>query len=278
MDYIVMFKGKKFIVTGGSSGIGRQVAKDLLNVGAIVTIVSNNYAHLQTAEFDLRLSASTVDSLLCDISDLNQVREMASKYREIHGNPDVLINNAGFAVYRTFEESPAEEIARLLKVNLLGAMYCTREFVPSMIEMRAGHIVNVASIAGKLLITPNATYCAAKHGMVAWSEALRIELRRFDIGVHVVCPGRVETGFFDHETFQNRSPRKETELTVPVESVSKAILAAIVHNRFLTFVPRAFGILVWLANCFPWPVKAVIDKLMKSRIEALYASRDNELE
>ena len=154
-------------------------------------------------------------------------------------------------------------------------MYCTSEVLPLMIEKRAGHIVNVASIAGRLLITPNATYCAAKHGMIAWSEALKVELVRFGIGVHVICPGRVETEFFAHETFQKRAPRKETEYTVPVESVSREILAAIEHDRFITFIPKSFGILVWLTNVFPWPVRAGVRRLMRSRIETLYASKNN---
>ncbi|MGA3114641.1 MAG: SDR family NAD(P)-dependent oxidoreductase [Syntrophobacteraceae bacterium] len=270
-----MFEGKKFLITGGSSGIGRQLARDLLGTGAIVTIVSNDRERLKRAELELSDTRHTVDSISCDISDLNQVREMTSKYKSDHGCPDFLVNNAGFAVYRTFEESPSEEIGRLLGVNLLGAMYCTREILPAMIEKRAGHIVNVASIAGKIIITPNAIYCAAKHGMIAWSEALKAELARFGIGIHVICPGRVETEFFQHETFKTRAPRKETEFTVPIESVSKAIVSAIRHDRFLTFIPWTLGILAWLANVFPWPVRAGFQRLMRSRIETLYASKDH---
>jgi len=108
-----MFEGKKFLITGGSSGIGRQLARDLLGTGAIVTIVSNDRERLKRAELELSDTRHTVDSISCDISDLNQVREMTSKYKSDHGCPDFLVNNAGFAVYRTFEESPSEEIGRL---------------------------------------------------------------------------------------------------------------------------------------------------------------------
>lgn len=216
-------------------------------------------------------------AIYCDISNLSQVRKMVSDFLNVVGVPDILVNNAGFAVYRTFGESISEEIASLLQVNLLGAMYCTREFLPSMIKRRQGHIVNVSSVAGKLIITPNATYCAAKHGMIAWSEALRIELSRFGINIHVICPGRVETNFFNHETFKNRAPRKETEYTVPVTRVSSDVISAIEKNKFVTYSPRFFGILSWLVSVFPWPVKYVMDYLMRSRINTLYADNSDSL-
>ena len=96
-----------------------------------------------------------------------------------------------------------------------------------MIAKSSGQIVNVASIAGRLVITPNCTYTAAKHGLVALSEALRYELGYFGIKVNVVCPGRIETPFFDHETFQQREKRPETKYTVPIEKVSRGIIRAI---------------------------------------------------
>ena len=82
-----------------------------------------------------------------------------------------------------------------------------------MITKRRGHIVNIASVAGLFTLTPNAVYGAAKSGIVAWSRALRVELDRYGVGVSVVCPGRVETPFFDHETFKRRKERRETRLT-----------------------------------------------------------------
>lgn len=268
-----MFTDKKVVITGGSSGIGKQLAIDFLRLGAHVTIVSSNLQRLNNTKQFLSFISQNILVFDCDISDLGQMRRMVLRYNKQVGTPDILVNNAGFAVYRTFEESSSEEIARLLNVNLLGAMYCTREFLPFMLESGGGHIVNVSSVAGKFIITPNATYCAAKHGMVAWSETLKVELSRFGIRIHVICPGRVETDFFMHETFKNRASRKETEYTVPVETVSSSILTAIERNKFLTFVPKTFGFLAWLTNIFPWPVKSGIEQLMKSRIETLYKSK-----
>lgn len=272
-----MFNDKKFIVTGGSSGIGRQLAKDLLREGSFVTLVSRDQDRLRRTQRELGDISHTVDYIPCGISDLKQVRDMAQEYKTRHGTPDFLVNNAGFAVYRTFEESSSEEIGRLLEVNLLGAMFCTREVLPAMIEKKSGHIVNVASIAGRIVMTPNGTYSSAKHGMLAWSEVLKVELARFGIKAHVICPGRVVTGFFEHETFKNRAPRKEAEFTIPVESVSKGVMDAIKKGRFITTIPRSLGVLAWLVNCFPWPMRAGMHWLMRSRIETIYASKGDDL-
>src|SRR5207237_10769693 len=108
--------------------------------------------------------------------------------------------------------------------NLLGAMYVTREFLGSMVARQRGRIVNISSVAGKLIITPNATYCAAKHGLVAWSEALSAEFHRFGITVQVVCPGRVETPFFDHPSFAGRPASRITSLSLPLERTTRATM------------------------------------------------------
>jgi short-subunit dehydrogenase len=121
-------------------------------------------------------------------------------------------------------------------------------------------------------MTPNGTYSAAKHALVAWSEVLHYELARFNIQVNVICPGRVEaeTAFFEHETFRNRVPRAETRLTITVGDVSQATFQAIAHKHFLTYVPWTLGLVVWLTNAFPFLVKPIYRRLMLSRIESLY--------
>ena len=261
---------KLVLVTGGSSGIGKQVAADLLRAGASVIIVSNCADRLALALTELSTIASRVYSLECDVGDTASVTRMADRVLAEHGCPDILINNAGFATYRTFEATPMEEMERLVSVNMVGAMRCTKVFLPAMIARRSGTIVNMASVAGRLVITPNGTYCAAKHGMVAWSETLKYELAHFNIQVNVVCPGRVETPFFEHETFQARTQRAETRYTITLEDVSRATLKAITGNRFLTYVPWTFGLMYWLLNSLPFILKPIYGKLISNRIKTIY--------
>jgi NAD(P)-dependent dehydrogenase (short-subunit alcohol dehydrogenase family) len=211
---------------------------------------------------------------VCDIADLQQITQTAETYVERFGAPDVLINNAGYAVYRTVEEMAVEEVDRLLRVNLTGACLLTRAFLPSMIAARRGSVVMVASIAGRLPLTPCGPYGAAKHGMVAFAEILRPEVDRFGLTVHVICPGRVEeTDFFEHETFTQRTPRRETRLLTTLDAISRATFDALSKNRFMTYVPRTFGFLVWLNHSFPFLVGPALRRLMRARVESVYAQK-----
>ena len=264
-----MFEGDAVVVTGGSSGIGKSLARAFLSAGAEVTIVGNQLERLQQALEELKAISGNVTALPCDVADLRQVRELVQSQEQVRV-PDILINNAGFATYNPVEQSSAEEITSLIGVNLLGSMYCTREFLPGMIARRGGRIVNISSVAGKLVITPNATYCAAKHGIVAWSEALSAEVHRFGIGVHVVCPGRVETPFFDHPTFKARPPSRLTNFHVSLDKVTQATMKAVEENRFLTYVPRSLGLAAWAVGIAPGASRRLVARVNRSRIAALY--------
>src|SRR5437588_11382926 len=128
-----------------------------------------------------------------------------------------------------------------MSVNFAGAIRVTKGFLGGMIKRGSGHVVNIASIAGAIALTPCGLYSAAKHGMMAWSRCLAPEVARFGIDVTVVCPGRVETNFFKHETFQTRLHRKETGITVPMETVVDATLDAILRRQPALYVPRHSG-------------------------------------
>lgn len=266
------FSTKLVLITGGSSGIGKQIAADMLRRGAQVILVAKGAEGLAQASHDLSGISSQVESFECDIGDSQKVLRLREYVLAKYGCPQIIINSAGFATYRTVEDSSLDEIEQMVNVNFLGAVRCTKAFLTCMIERRSGIIVNMASIAGRLVMTPNGTYSASKHALVAWSEVLLYELTRFGIHVHAVCPGRVEEGtaFFNHETFKTRAPRAETRLTITVNDVSRATLQAIDRNRFLTFVPWTLGIVVWLTNAFPFLVKPVYRQLMLSRIESVY--------
>ena len=263
------FSGKLVVITGGSSGIGLAVAVRLASVGSRLALVANDAVRLDSAAASLRAKAADVTTVVCNLADREQTRVAIRKMVEHLGTPDVLINNAGFAVYRTFEQSSPEEVDDLLEVNFAAHLRCTRLLLDGMVARRRGHIINVASIAGLMTITPNAVYSAAKFGVVAWSRSLRIELARFGVHVSTVCPGRVETPFFDHETFRRRTHRRETELTVEMSRVVDAVLSAAVYNRELVVVPAYLGWMARVITCLP-PVRLAYHALIRRRVEDLY--------
>lgn len=261
---------KLVLIVGGSGGIGKQIASDCLRNDWRVLICSDNSGQLDQALAELKQISEDCASIECDIADTQSVLSMTEQVLIEEGCPDILINCAGYATYRTFEESDWTELEHLVQVNLLGAMRCVKGFLQPMISRRSGIIVNMASIAGRMTLTPNGTYSSSKHAMVAWSEVLKYELARFGIQVNVICPGRVETSFFDHETFKTRAPRAETKYTITVEQVSKATLQAIARNRFMTYVPWTFGLMAWAINTFPWLVKPIYNRLLQSRLNSYY--------
>lgn len=264
------WSGTKVIVTGGSSGIGKHVAQDLLRRGAHVTLVADGADKLRAAEAELRQVSPQVWSHACDVASLDDITAMAAAYRARFDAPDVVINNAGYAIYETFERMTLEEIRRLFDVNLTGAALVARAFLPDMIRAGGGDIVMVSSIAGRIPMTPCGVYSASKHGMVALAELLRVEVARSNVRVQVICPGRVETNFFAHESFRRRGHRPEATRTIPIEAVSRAIVDAVGRNRFLTYVPRSYAALAWLSAAFPIVFRPLWHRLLRSRVESVY--------
>jgi len=273
-DLSAFFGTKKVLVTGGSSGIGKALSHRLLLHGADVTIVSDRADRLQLVLREFKAEDLNASGILCDLAERENIARLVDRLRRDNSIPDIIINNAGFAVYRTFEQSLPEEIERLMEVNLLAAMRLTRWLLPEFIQRRSGSVVNMASIAGTMAITPNATYCAAKHAMVAWSECLRYELARFNVRVNVICPGRVLTPFFDHETFRRRATRPETDYTLSLPVVVDGTLGAIMKNRFITYLPRTLGILSRLKAALPFIIDPFYERLMVSRIDSIYNNEE----
>jgi short-subunit dehydrogenase len=264
------FAAKLVAITGGTSGIGLALAEELLRRNARVVVLSDQPGSVATTLAQLAAGGRDVHGAVCDIGSAASVTETCARIVAEHGTPDVLINNAGFAIYRTFEQEDPAEVERLMSVNFAGAIRVTKALLGGMVERRSGHIVNVASIAGALPLTPCAIYGAAKRGLMGWSECLVPELARFGIDVTVVCPGRVKTRFFDHETFQKRPHRKETEMTVPMETVVAATLDAILRRQRVRYVPFQYGVLAWAYHALGPLVRYPFDKLLRARVEDLY--------
>lgn len=265
------FAGRTVVVTGGSSGIGREVAADLAARAARVVITSSDEQNLRETAAELRSAGLPVHAFCCDVRDAAQVARLAAHVEETVAPADILINNAGYAVYRPFEESTLDEVLDILDVNLGGAMRCAKAFLPGMIARRSGRIVNIASIGGATIITPNATYCAAKHGMVAWSKAIRYELEYLGVKVNVVCPGHTKTHFHDHPTFRrrdvHRDPKKQSLMPA---AVSAAILDAIRRDRPVTYVPGWYAGVVWALGAFPFVADRLWDRISRRRVQQLY--------
>ena len=228
------------LITGCSSGIGRATALEAAARGHRV------YATARRPDSLCDLEKDGLRALALDVTDAGSIRDgMASVLAEAD-SIDALVNNAGYGQYGAVEDVSAEEWRRQFDVNLFGAVEMTRAVLPAMRRKRAGTIVNVSSVGGKIAIPFAAPYCASKHALEAVSDALRVEVAPFGIRVVVVEAGPIETRFADrarasvtrilespgpYSAFYPEVERSaETDFQagkLPPEAVARVIVAAI---------------------------------------------------
>lgn len=194
-------EGRVAVVTGGSSGIGRAVARSLGRAGCRVAICARTPETLEEAAASLAREGFEVLAVPADVSRPEDVEELAERVVDELGPPDVLVNNAGLARFGDLEELSPEDFDTVFGVNVRGVFLCSRAFVPAMKERGDGVVVNVASLAGKNAFPGGTVYAASKHAVMGMSKSMMLELREHGIRVITVCPGSVNTRFFDETDF-----------------------------------------------------------------------------
>ncbi|WP_462412119.1 SDR family NAD(P)-dependent oxidoreductase [Neobacillus sp. Marseille-QA0830] len=191
-------KGKNIVITGASGGIGAEIAKLCAANGANLVLMARSIDKLQQLERELEQKHGVnVDVFQLDVANTNHVREVFEQIFSAIGHIDILVNNAGFGVFREAHEARMDEIKGMFEVNVIGLMACTSMVLPHMRERRFGHIINIASQAGKIATPKSSVYSATKHAVLGYSNALRMEVDDFNIQVTTVNPGPIATNFFN---------------------------------------------------------------------------------
>ena len=258
------FKDKVVLITGASSGIGRAAAIKFAKRGATIILVSRNNEKLEQVNEELKKFNTSTLVCECDISDKSQVEKISKIILERYDSVDILVNNAGFAIYGSVSELTIEEIESQMATNYLGMVYCTKNFLPSMIKKNSGHIVNVASVAGSFGLPGIASYCATKFAMLGFSEGLKHELKGTGVGITVVSPIMVRTNFFDHSSFESMPKYSPTSLSA--ETVANAILKASNSPRLEIIVPSIVRVAVWLKSTFPYLINPILGSAFKKQL------------
>jgi NAD(P)-dependent dehydrogenase (short-subunit alcohol dehydrogenase family) len=185
--------GKIALVTGAGRGIGEACAVALAEAVADVVVCSRSSGEINTVAEKVRAMGRRALAVVCDVTDASQVRRMAEQVSAQFGVVEILVNNAGLGRSHRFVDHPDELWDQMLAVNLSSVYHVTKAFVPKMIEMRRGRVINIASVMSKTGGKYVAAYTAAKHGVLGLTRALAVELVGYNITVNAVCPGYVNT-------------------------------------------------------------------------------------
>lgn len=189
--------GKVAVITGGSTGVGRSVGELFAAEGAKVVLAARTESKLKAAAESLREAGGKVLAVPTDISKREACEQLISKAEGHFGPVDILVNNAGVGIYNPVDKMTDADLDTLLSINLKGTIYCSQAVYPGMKKRGSGHIINVASIAGKMGLPRESGYNASKFGMVGFGQSLKKEAIRYGVRVHNICPGGINTPFWD---------------------------------------------------------------------------------
>jgi NAD(P)-dependent dehydrogenase (short-subunit alcohol dehydrogenase family) len=223
------------VVTGGSSGIGAAAARTLTDRGWSCVLIARGEERLRAVAEELGAEWEC-----CDVGDRSAVDAAAAAIRKRHPEIALLVNGAGIPGRRGFLRADPELIENVTRTNYLGGVWCLRAFLPALEAGAPSHLVNVVSVAGTVSAGSSGPYTASKHAQLAFSRAVRAELRPRGIRVHTILPGFVETpGFPQRSRF---SSRLWQAVVIDPGEVAERIVSAVERDRAEVFVPRYYRI------------------------------------
>lgn len=250
--------GKTALVTGAARGIGRAIALRLAGRGMRLALADRDQVGLATTHRDLERLG--VEAVACptDLCDPIQVDELAEQVLDRWSGVDLLVNNAGIAHYGPTHEMGEDDLQRLLRVNLLAPIQLTRALLPSLRARPEAHLLNVCSVLGLTPMPRVSAYCTTKHGLVGFSDSLRIEYGRQGLGVTTLCPGFVKTPLLEAAVEGNRSqPTPPAIVCVSMDRVAGAAVRGVERNRSRVVVDPVGRLVRGAMNVMP----GVFDRL-----------------
>ena len=226
-----MIKDKVAIITGASSGIGFATALALSKAGAKVAIGARRTDMLSKLEKKIKENDGEVYSQKLDVTKKNECNSFVDNVLKKWGTVDILVNNAGLMPLSFFKNLKIDEWDQMIDVNIKGVLYCTGAVITHMLENKSGHIINISSVAGRIVFPAGSVYCATKHAITAFSEGLRQEFSvRKNIRVTCIEPGVVATELTNtitDESLQGFVESAKKMESLQAEDIANAIVYAV---------------------------------------------------
>lgn len=219
-------EGKVVVITGASSGLGEAAARLLSEQRATVVLGARRFDRIQALADELNGSGGKALAVATDVTDRDQVKALVDAAVQAYGRVDVMINNAGLMPHSLLERLKIDEWDRMIDVNIKGVLYGIAAALPYMRQQKAGHIINVSSVAGHKVTQAGAVYAATKYAVRALSEGLRQEVTPYNIRTTVISPGAVATELPDSITEQDVSEDIHDfydEFAIPADSFARAV-------------------------------------------------------
>jgi NAD(P)-dependent dehydrogenase (short-subunit alcohol dehydrogenase family) len=231
------------VVTGGSSGIGAALARELTRAGWRCVLAARGEERLRQVAEELGAEAE-----VCDVGDRAAVEALAARVLERHPRIKLLVNNAGVPGRADFLAGEPERIENVMRINYFGGIWCLRAFLPGLVAASPSDVVNVVSVAGTVALPPSGPYSASKHAQLAFSRAVAADLRPRGVRVHTILPGFSPTAGFPEPSVLPKA--LEWTIISPARIV-RTIVRAVEHDRRESVVPWWFRGVGVLQACFP---------------------------
>ncbi len=262
-------RGRTALITGASRGLGLAVAKGLAREGMNLVLAARSRELLDELATELRSLGIRALVVPTDVADEAQLKSLVDTALAEFGVIDVLVNNAGIEAFCPFDVIEPQEIVRTIQVNLISALLLARFVLPSMLKAGRGHIVNMASTAGKSGPAFGAAYGASKAGMIAMTQSLRVELHKTGVSASAICPGFATDGGV-YEIVKKRAGRGTPWYlgSTSAEAVARAVVKSIRNNRpeLIVNFPALRPVFV-LCQAFPtigeWIVRVTTRRYLK---------------
>lgn len=243
MDY----RGRVAIVTGASSGIGRQVALDLADRGAALVLCARRAERLAAVAAECAARGVRVEAPVGDVGDRGFTTSLVTRATDAFGRLDIVVNNAGISKHKQIFHVAPDEVDRVLAVNFLAPAWLTLAALPAMLRQGGGWVVNVSSAAGKLPPPREAVYAASKFALTGFTEGLWLDLAGSNVHAAVIHVGAIDTEIWE----KTDEPTAYRGRKLPPSAVSAAVLRAIEGRRHEVWVPRSLRAAWWLRLVLP---------------------------